>query len=57
MSDRKFDLTVGKLSPLLDDWQESALWRLADNFAGFATSGVERQRMDFQLPTVEHPVC
>jgi len=54
---RKFDLTVGKLPPLLDDWREAALWRLVDNFAGFAASCVERQRKDLQRPTVRHPVC
>jgi hypothetical protein len=54
--DPKFDLTVGKLSPLLNDWQEAALWKLDDNLAGFATSGVERQRMNFHLLAVTHSV-
>jgi hypothetical protein len=57
MPDRKFDLTVGKLSPFLNDGQEAAVRRLADNFSSFAASGVERQRKDFQRLTVRHPVC
>jgi hypothetical protein len=57
MSDRKFDPTVGKLSPLLNNGQEAALWRLSDNFAGFAASVVQRERKDFQPLTARHSVC
>jgi len=56
MSDRKLDPTIGKLSPFLNNWQDATLLRLADNFAGFASSGVKWQRKDFQPLTVRHPV-
>ena len=54
---RKFNLTVGKLSPILDDWYETVLRKLIDNFAGFAASGVNRQPKYFRLLPVRHPVC
>ena len=44
MPNRKFDLTVGKLSPFLDDLQEAATWRLVNNLAGFAARGIKGQR-------------
>jgi len=56
MSDRKLDPTIGKLSPFLNNWQDATLLRLADNFAGFASSGVKWQRKDFQPLTVRHPI-
>jgi hypothetical protein len=43
MPDGKFDLTVGKLSPFLNDSHEAATGRLSDNLAGFASSGVNGQ--------------
>jgi len=36
-------MTVGKLPPVLDDWHVAALRRLAEDFAGFYTSRVNRQ--------------
>jgi hypothetical protein len=44
MPDRELNLSVGALPPIFNDWNETALWNLIDNFAGFATSGVNRQR-------------
>jgi hypothetical protein len=57
MPDRKFDLTVGQLPPLLNDCQKAALWRLADNFARFAPSRVEGQRKFLNLMRVRYLVC
>jgi hypothetical protein len=37
----KFNLTVGKSSPFPNDGRESALGRLADYLAGFATSRIK----------------
>jgi hypothetical protein len=42
MSDSEFNLPVGALPPIFDDWNETALRDLIDNFAGFATSRVNR---------------
>jgi hypothetical protein len=55
--DRKFNLSVGELSPFLNGWCETALRRLVDNFAGFAPSCVERQCEDLQRLPVRHPIC
>jgi hypothetical protein len=44
MSDSEFNLPVGALPPIFNDWNETALRDLIDNFAGFATSRVNRQR-------------
>jgi hypothetical protein len=44
MTDRKLDLTVGQLPPILNDRQQAALRRLADNFSRLAPSGVKGQR-------------
>jgi hypothetical protein len=57
MPDRKFNLSIRKLPPLLDYWREAALRRLVDNFAGFATSGLEGQRKCLRLPLAGNPVC
>lgn len=57
MPDGKFDLTVGKLSPLLNDWQQATPWRLTDNLAGFTTSRVNGQRKYLNLMRVRHLVC
>jgi len=43
MPNRKLDLTVGQLPPILNDWQQAALRRLADNFSRFAPSRVKGQ--------------
>ena len=53
---RKFDLAVGQLSPLLNNCQ-AALWRLADNFARFASSRVKGQRKFLNLMRVRYLVC
>jgi hypothetical protein len=42
MSDSEFNLPVGALPPIFNDWNETALRDLIDNFAGFATSRVNR---------------
>jgi len=44
MSDREFYLSVRALPPIFNDWNETVLLILTDNFAGFATSCVNRQR-------------
>src|SRR6266704_4988371 len=56
-SHRKLDLSVGKLPPVLDDWQVTALRRLTDDFAGLQTDRINRQRKDLSLPDARHPVC
>ena len=38
MPDRELNLSVGALPPIFNDWNETALWNLSYNFAGFATS-------------------
>jgi hypothetical protein len=53
----EFDLTVGKLSPILDDWYEAVLRKLIDNFAGFAASGVNRHPKYLWQPAARHLVC
>jgi len=40
----EFDLTVGKLPPILNRRREAVLGNLIDNLAGFATSRLNRQR-------------
>jgi hypothetical protein len=44
MPDRELNLSVGALPPIFNDWNETALWNLSYNFAGFATSCINRQR-------------
>jgi len=44
MSNRKFNLSVGALPPIFNNWNETALRKLMDDLAGFATSRVNRQR-------------
>jgi hypothetical protein len=39
----KFNLTVGKLSPVLNDGQPAVLGRLMNNFANSASGSLERQ--------------
>jgi hypothetical protein len=57
MPDRKFNLTVGKLSPVLNGWRETTSRRLIDDFAGFAASGVEGQRKCLWPLLAGHPAC
>jgi hypothetical protein len=57
VSHSEFNLTVGKLSPILDDWYETVLRKLIDNFAGFAASGVNRHPKYLWLLPARHPVC
>jgi len=40
---RKFDLSIGKLSPIFNDGQVTTLCRLIDDLAGLATCRVYRQ--------------
>ena len=40
----EFDLTVGKLPPILNGRREAVLGNLIDNLAGFATSRVDQQQ-------------
>jgi hypothetical protein len=49
MSDRELNLSVGTLPPIFNDWNETALRKLIDDLAGFATSRVNRQRKYLQL--------
>jgi len=44
MPDRELNLSVGALPPIFNDWNETALRKLIDDFAGFATSCINRQR-------------
>jgi hypothetical protein len=57
MPDRKFNLTVGKLSPVLNGWRETTPRRLIDDFAGFAASRVEGQRKCLWPLLAGHPAC
>ena len=56
MPDRKLDLTVGKLSPVLNDWRQAVLRRLTNNFSDSASCSLERQRKNL-LISVSHPDC
>jgi len=56
-SHRKLNLPVGKLPPVLDDWQVTALRRLIDDFAGLQTGRINRQRENLSLRNARHPVC
>jgi hypothetical protein len=57
MPNRKLDLTVGQLPPILNDWQQAAQWRLADNFSRFAPSRVKGQCQFLTLMRVRYLVC
>jgi hypothetical protein len=57
MSDSEFNLPVGALPPIFNDWNETALRHLIDNFSGFATSRVNRQRKYLRLPRIRDSVC
>jgi hypothetical protein len=57
MPDRKFNLTVGKLPPFLNDWREAAPRGLIDNFAGFAACSIKGQLEKFWLLRARHLVC
>ena len=54
---RKLDFPIGKLPPVLDDWQVTALRRLIDDFAGLQTGRINRQRENLSLRNAGHPVC
>ncbi len=57
MADRKFDLTIWKLMPVLDDSHISSSLRiLAKDFAGFEAGSLERQREMFGLSGAGHTV-
>src|SRR5882757_5678387 len=56
VSHREFDLTVGKLPPVFDNSRISDLRKLIEDFAGFATSRVNRQREYLRL-RARHSVC
>jgi hypothetical protein len=45
------------LPPIFNDRNETALRILTDNFAGFATSRVNRQRKYLWLPRIGDSVC
>jgi hypothetical protein len=57
VSHREFNPTVGELPPILNDWYDTALRKLIDDFAGFAASRVNRQRKYLWLLIARHPVC
>jgi hypothetical protein len=57
MADREFDLAVGKLPPVFDDWRETFLRKLVDDFAGFAASRINRQPEYLRSLRAGHPVC
>jgi hypothetical protein len=56
VSHREFDLTVGKLPPVFDNSRVSDLRELIEDFAGFATSRINRQREYLRL-LARHSVC
>jgi hypothetical protein len=57
MPDRKFNLTVRKLSPFLNDGRETVPRGLIDNFTGLAACSIKRQLEKFWLLRVRHLVC
>src|SRR5262249_9618116 len=50
----KFNLTVGKLSPVLNDGQPAVLGRLVNNFANSASGSLERQHENL---LISHSGC
>jgi hypothetical protein len=54
---RKFNPTVRELSPILNNSRKTGVWRLIDNFAGFAARSVKRERKYLDLLRLRHPVC
>jgi hypothetical protein len=50
----KFNLTVGKLSPVLNNGQPAVLGRLVNNFANSASGSLERQPEDL---LISHSGC
>jgi hypothetical protein len=50
----KFNLTVGKLSPVLNDGQSAVLGRLVNNFANSASGSLKRQPEDL---LISHSGC
>ena len=46
---RKFNPTVRELSPILNNSRKTGVWRLIDNFAGFAARSVKRERKYLDL--------
>src|SRR5260370_42038650 len=57
VSHRELDLAVGKLPPVLDDGRVISLRSLIDDFAGFATRGVDGQLEYLGLLRAGHPGC
>jgi hypothetical protein len=57
VSHREFNLTVRKLPPVLDDWYETALRKLIDEFTNFTASRVNRQRKYLWLPRARQAFC
>src|SRR5229473_7253989 len=57
VSHRELDLAVGKLPPVLDDGRVISLRSLIDDFAGFATRGVDGQLEYLRLLRAGHPGC
>jgi hypothetical protein len=57
VSHREFNLTVGKLPPVLDDRREVSLRKLIEDFAGFATSFLNWQLEYLRRLHGGHPGC
>jgi len=57
VSHREFNLTVGKLPPVLDDRREVSLRELIKDFAGFATSFLDWQLEYLRRLRGGHPGC
>jgi hypothetical protein len=57
VSHREFNLTVGKLPPILDDRRVASLWHLIEDFAGFPTGCIDWQLEYLWPPGGGHPDC
>jgi hypothetical protein len=57
VSNRQLDVTVGKLPPVLDDLEVTALRRPPDDFASFRARRIHRQFVDHRPRRARQPVC
>src|ERR1700682_2588069 len=53
---REFDLTIGKLPPVLDDRRVISLRRLIEDFAGLAAGCIDRQ-LEYPRRCAGYPGC